>query len=196
MILQTNTLFSWEEALHLQMAGFWLLPCLMIAALYLFWEKLLALSSATHLPTKLLENIKPLIRIGDKATSIKLCNNHRTPAAKLLATGVSKLGKPFKEIYDTMQQATLLQMNELENRLGYLILFSEILPAFGLLLVLIQTQFLSLPFQFAHLLPLWLGWAFGFLGNVGYNILVMRLRATKHTLDKTMQLWLMFLQEN
>ncbi len=195
MLLQTNSVLSWEEALRLQSFGFWLLPCLAVVLFYLFWEKFWLLSTGTHLPTKLLTNIKPLIRIGDKHTSLQLCHKHNTPATKLLAIGVGKLGKPFREIHDTLQQEITLQMNELERGFGYLILLSELTPALGLWLVLIQTQFLSVPFQFAQLLPLWLGWLLGFLGNIGYNILVMRLHATKYTLDKTMNLWLMFLQE-
>jgi biopolymer transport protein ExbB len=197
MLLQTpTTMLTWDEALRLQSWGFWLLPCVAVLILFLFWEKFWALANGTRLPTKLLENIKPLIRIGDKATSLQLCNNHKTPSAKLLAVGVGKLGKPFREIHDTLQQAIQLQMNEYAQRLGYLMLLAEITPAIGLFIALMQTQFLSMPFQFAHLLPLWLGWIWGFLANIGYNVLVMRLHAIKYALDKTMHLWLMFLQEN
>lgn len=196
MLLQIQNTLSWYEALRLQSWGFWLLLCLAVLLLYVFWERFWALANGTNLPTKLLENIKPLIRVGDKATSLKLCKNHRSPSARLLAVGVGKLGKPFREIQDTMQQEALLYIQVYEQRLGYLILLSEFMPAFGLSLVLIQTQFLSVPFQFVQLLPLWVGWLLGFLGNIGYNILVMRIRATKHTLDKTIHLWLGFLQEN
>lgn len=196
MLLQIQNTLSWYEALRLQSWGFWLLLSMAVLILYIFWERFWKLYNATNLPAKLLENIKPLIRIGDKATSLKLCKNHHSPSARLLAVGVGKLGKPFREIQDTMQQEALLYIQVYEQRLGYLILLSEIAPAFGLCLVLIQTQFLSIPFQFVQLLSLWVGWLLGFLGNIGYNILVMRIRATKHTLDKTIHLWLGFLQEN
>ena len=195
-LLQTPAALSWDEILSLQMWGFWLLPCLAVLMLYLFWEKFWNLYAATRLPAKLLENIKPLIRIADKNTALQLCANHKTPAAKLLALGIEKLGKPFREIHDTLQKQAQIQVQEYERRMGYLILLAEIAPALGFCITLLQTHFFSMPFQFAHLLPLWLGWFLGLLGNIGYNVLVMRLRATRHTLDKTMHLWLMFLQEN
>jgi hypothetical protein len=196
MFLQSNVVFSWSEALRLQSWGFWVLPFVGIVLLYLFWEKFFALYQASTLPTKLFENIKPLIRRGDKTTSLQLCQNHNTPAAKLLAIGIEKLGKSFREIHETLNQEANLILHEYEKKWGYIVLLSEIAPVVGLLVVLLQTQFFTIPFQFAHLLPFWLGWICGFLGNVGYNILVMRLRATKRTLDQTIHLWLMFLQES
>lgn len=196
MLLQTTSVMSWDEAMRLQSWGFWLLVIGGIGLLYVFWERFWVLYSGSTLPTKLLENIKPLIRVGDKSTSIQLCNNHTAPSAKILALGVGKLGKPLKEMQDTLQQEAQIILNEYEQKIGYLVLMTELMPVLGLLVVLVQTQFFSIPFQFVHLLPFWLGWFLGFLGSMGYNILVMRIRATKHTLDKTIQLWISFLQGN
>lgn len=196
MLLKITSTFSWDEALQVQSWGFWLLLMGGIVLLYVFWERFWILYNGTTLPTKLLENIKPLIRIGDKATSLQLCKNHQNPSAKLLAVGVGKLGKPLKEMQDALAQEAQLLLNEYEKKMAYLVLFAEILPVLGLLVTLMQTQFFTLPFQFVHLLPFWLGWILGFVGNIGYNILIMRIRATKHTLDKITHLWLMFLQGN
>ncbi len=196
MLLQTTSLISWDEALRLQSWDFGLLVLGGLGLLYLFWERFWVLYAGTTLPAKLLENIKPLIRIGDKATSLKLCQNHQTPSARLLAIGVGKLGKPLKEIQDTLQQEAQIIINNYEKKLGYIVLLAEIMPVLGLLLVLIHTQFFAIPFQFVHLFPFWFGWLLGFLGNVSYNVLVMRIRATRHTLDKTIQMWLSFLQGN
>lgn len=196
MLLQTASVLSWDDALRLQSWAFWLLPCAGVVMLYLFWERFWLLYSATNLPTKLLENIKPLIRRGDKATPIQLCQNHKTPSAKLLIVGINKLGKSFKEIHDSLHQEMDVLLHEYERKWGYLILFSEILPVLGLCIVLVQTQFFTVPFLFVHLVPFWVGWLLGFLGSVGYNVLVMRLRATKRAMDATIHAWLGFLQES
>ena len=171
-----------------------LLLCMGIGVIVLFWERFWVMGQATKIPNKLLNNIAPLLKSANTKSALELCEKNNTPCAKNLSIGIALLGRPLREMQEAMQQDAQLEIGHWEARLGYLILLAELCPAIGTLMALMQLT-PNYTNVYANALPfLWLGWGFGLMANVAYNILIIKVGQGKYALEKTLQLWTTFLQ--
>jgi biopolymer transport protein ExbB len=120
--------------LELIMKGGWImLPIgiLSLLAVYFFVERLLVISKASKLDNNFMNNIKDYITNGNMDAAKALCKSTTSPAARMVEKGISRIGKPIKEIEEAMVAVGKLEINRMEKNLNVLSLIGRIAPIFG-----------------------------------------------------------------
>jgi len=113
--------------------GFIMIPMgiLSILTLYFFFERLMTITKASKLDKNFMNSIKDFIHNGNIDAAKSLCRNTTSPAARMIEKGVSRIGKPIKEIEEAMESVGKLELNRLEKNLSILSLIGRIAPIFG-----------------------------------------------------------------
>ncbi|MDQ3048232.1 MAG: MotA/TolQ/ExbB proton channel family protein [Bacteroidota bacterium] len=104
---------------------------LSILTIYFFFERLMTLSKAGKMDRNFMNNIKDYIHNGNLDAAKALCRNTTAPAARMVEKGVSRIGKPIKEIEESMESVGKLEINRLEKNLSVLSLIGRIAPILG-----------------------------------------------------------------
>ncbi len=107
------------------------LGVLSILTIYFFFERFLTLNKASKLDNNFMNSIKDFVHSGNVNSAIALCKNTTSPVARMIQKGVSRIGKPIKEIEEAMEGAGKLEINRLEKNLSVLSLIGRIGPIFG-----------------------------------------------------------------
>jgi biopolymer transport protein ExbB len=113
--------------------GYIMIPIglLSILAIFYFFERFLAIRKASKIDVNFMNNIKDYIHNGNIDAAKALCRNTPAPAAKMVEKGVSRIGKPIKEIEDAMESVGAVEISKLEKNIGVLSLIGRIAPIFG-----------------------------------------------------------------
>lgn len=113
--------------------GFIMIPMgiLSVLTLYFFFERLMVISKASKLEKNFMNHIKDYIHSGNMDAAKALCKSTSAPAARMIEKGISRIGKPIKEIEESMESVGKLEINRLEKNLSVLSLIGRIAPIFG-----------------------------------------------------------------
>ncbi len=113
--------------------GFIMIPLgiLSILTIYFFFERFMTLRSASKLDSNFMNHIKDYLSNGNKDAAKALCHSTSSPAARMIEKGVSRIGKPLKEIETAMENVGKLEINRLEKNLSALSLIGRIGPILG-----------------------------------------------------------------
>lgn len=113
--------------------GYIMIPIglLSILAIFYFFERFMTIRKASRLDANFMNNIKDYIHNGNIDAAKALCRNTPAPAAKMVEKGVSRIGKPIKEIEDAMENVGAVEISKLEKNIGVLSLIGRIAPIFG-----------------------------------------------------------------
>lgn len=120
--------------LELVMKGGWIMipiGILSLLAVYFFIERLLVVSKASKLDKNFMNNIRDYVTSGNMDAAKALCKSTTSPAARMIEKGISRIGKPIKEIEEAMASVGKLEINRLEKNLSILSLIGRIAPIFG-----------------------------------------------------------------
>jgi biopolymer transport protein ExbB len=126
-----------EHTLHLLdlivKGGIIMIPMgiLSVLAIYFFFERWLIIRKASKLDVNFMNSIKDFIHNGNIDAAKSLCRNTAAPSARVIEKGVSRIGKPIKEIEEAMESVGKLELNKLEKHLSVLSLIGRIAPIFG-----------------------------------------------------------------
>lgn len=104
---------------------------LSILTLYFFFERWMTISKASKLDNNFMNNIKDYVHNGNMDAAKALCKSTPAPTARMIEKGVSRIGKPIKEIEEAMEGVGKLEINRLEKNLSVLSLIGRIAPIFG-----------------------------------------------------------------
>ncbi len=107
------------------------LGILLVLAIYVLVERLLALGKASKKNPGLLSGIKDLIHKGNIDAARALCKSSGTPEAAMIEKGISRIGQPVAEIREAMVEAATVELNALEKNLSILNITGRIAPMFG-----------------------------------------------------------------
>lgn len=105
-----------------------LLSCITI---YFFFERFMTYKKSSQLDPNFLNSVKDFIHTGNLDAAKALCRNTASPAARMVERGVSRIGKPIKEIEEAMEGIGKLEINRLEKNLSVLSLIGRIGPILG-----------------------------------------------------------------
>jgi biopolymer transport protein ExbB len=113
--------------------GYIMIPMgiLSVITLYFFFERLMTISKAARMDRNFMNNIKDYIHNGNMDAAKALCRNTTAPAARMIEKGISRIGKPMKEIEESMESVGKLEINRLEKNLSVLSLIGRIAPILG-----------------------------------------------------------------
>ncbi len=106
---------------------------LLIVAIYVFFERLLAIRRAGRIDKNFMSIIKDNIISGNVGAARNLAKNTDNPVARMIDKGIQRIGKPIDAIEKSMENVGKLEMYKMEKNLSILSLIAGIAPMFGFL---------------------------------------------------------------
>lgn len=107
---------------------------LMLAfALYVYFERLLAIEEASKIDRNFMNMIKDNIASGRMESARLLCQQSNTPMARIVEKGISRIGKPLEDINKAIENAGNLEVYKLEGNVAMLATIAGAGPMIGFL---------------------------------------------------------------
>ena len=135
-IIQEKTLSIAELITDGGMAGqiiIVVLFVLLFVAVYLYFERLFAIKSATDYDANFMSQIRENISSGNMQAAKVLCSQKNTPVARLTEKGISRIGSPLEDINTAIENAGKLEVYKLEKNVSVLATISGAAPMIGFL---------------------------------------------------------------
>lgn len=116
--------------------GGWLmypLYFLLVAALFVFFERLISIRKASKSDRNFMPTIRENILSGNIKGAETLAKNSDTPISRMIAKGLKRIGKPIDVIEKSMETVGKQEVYNMERNLSILSLIAGIAPMFGFL---------------------------------------------------------------
>ena len=121
---------------NMAVKGGWLMLVLLglsIAAIYIFGQKWWAIRKAANIDKNFMNEIRNLIHEGKINAAIELCKNDNSPIARLVETGIERIGRPLSDIQAAVENTGNVEVAKLEKNLPILATISGGAPMIGFL---------------------------------------------------------------
>ena len=109
------------------------LALLFIAALYFFFERLIAINKAARLDNNFMRIVRDHIVSGNVNAARSFSKNNDNPVARIIDKGIQRIGKPIDAIEKSMDNVGVLELFKLEKNLSIISIVARIAPLFGFL---------------------------------------------------------------
>jgi biopolymer transport protein ExbB len=109
------------------------LAILLVVAIYIFFERWFTIKKASKIDPNFMNNIKDYVANGNIDAAKTLCKNTDSPIARMIEKGLSRLGKPLKNIEVAIENTGKLQVYKMEKSLVTLATISGAAPMLGFL---------------------------------------------------------------
>ena len=107
---------------------------LMLAtALYIYFERTFAISSAKRIDANFMNAIRDNISSGRIEAAKNLCLQYNSPVARLVNKGISRIGKPIDDIHKAIENTGSLEVYKLEKNVSLLATLAGVGPMIGFL---------------------------------------------------------------
>ena len=106
---------------------------LSIIAVYLTIERYFTIKKAGVLDSAFMGNIKGMVLNGDIKSAQTLCHSNGTPIGLMIEKGLSRIGKPLKDISVAVENVGKLEVYKLEKGMPILATISGAAPMLGFL---------------------------------------------------------------
>jgi biopolymer transport protein ExbB len=106
---------------------------LSIVAVYVFIERYFTIRRHIRSDVDFMNSIHDFILNGRTDSALTLCRNTPKPIARMMEKGISRLGKPIKEIEESIEIAGKFEVYDLEKNIQILAVIAGIAPMFGFL---------------------------------------------------------------
>ncbi len=116
--------------------GGWLmypLYLLFAATIFVFFERLIAISKASKIDPNFMNIIRDNIVTGNLVSARNLAKNTDNPVARMIDKGIQRIGKPIDAIEKSMENVGNLEIYKMERNLTVLSLVYGIAPMIGFL---------------------------------------------------------------
>ena len=122
----------WELCLQ---GGWTMLPLavLLIWCIYVFFERYLAVKAAEHEDENFMKRIRGYILEGETQSALNLCYATPTPYARLIAKGISRIGRPMNDVLVAIENTGNLEIATLSRGLPWLATTAAGAPMIGFL---------------------------------------------------------------
>jgi len=119
----------------LQKGGWIMYPLylLLIATIFVFFERLIAIRKASKIDAGFMSVIRDNIISGNVSAARNLAKNTNNPVGRMIDKGLQRIGKPIDAIEKSMENVGKLEMYKMERNLSILSLIAGIAPMFGFL---------------------------------------------------------------
>jgi len=104
---------------------------LSVVAIYIFFERYFHIRRARSNQADLMNNIRDFITNGRIDSAVAFCKSNGSPAARMIEKGIKRLGRPLKEIEDSIEIVGKFEVYKLENNVVILAIIAGIAPMFG-----------------------------------------------------------------
>ena len=106
---------------------------LLIVAIYIYFERLLAIKAASKVDSNFMNQIKDHVSNGKIDSAQVLCAQVNSPVSRLIAKGITRIGKPLEDINTAIETAGRLEVYGLEKNVSMLATISSVAPMIGFL---------------------------------------------------------------
>ena len=110
-----------------------LLALMSVAAIYLFFERTMAIAKAEKVSPDFMNKSRDYIGQGSFDSARNLCQSSNTPMARMLDKGISRIGKDLKDISVSIENIGKLEIYNLEKNLSSLATIASAAPMLGFL---------------------------------------------------------------
>jgi len=134
---QAVQLATAEEKLNLiqlLMKGGWIMVpivFLLFLGLVIFFERYITIRKASKSDSGLMAQIKSNVMSGRLDTAIAVCRSSNSALARMLQKGLSRVGRPIKDIEGAIENAGKLEVSKLEKNINILGIIAGIAPMLG-----------------------------------------------------------------
>ncbi len=126
------TLSLWE----LCKEGGWImipLAILSIICIYIFVERFMAIRAASRHDRTFMDRIRDYIHQGELESATRLCERTNTPSGRLIAKGISRIGRPMNDVLVAIENTGNLEIASLGKGLPWLATTAAGAPMLGFL---------------------------------------------------------------
>ncbi len=125
-----STISLWDLILK----GGWLMApiaVMAVAAVYIFFERYYAINKAARFESNFIDRIRDYIHDEKIDAALNLCQSTDRPVARMIEKGIKRLGRPIKEIEDSIEIVGKFEIYSLEKNMVILGVIAGIAPMFG-----------------------------------------------------------------
>lgn len=109
------------------------LAILAIIAIYVFVERAIVIRNAAREDTSFMQRIKAYIHEGELESAQNLCRQTNTPYARLIAKGISRIGRPMNDVLVAIENTGNIEVATLGKSLPWLATTAAGAPMIGFL---------------------------------------------------------------
>lgn len=130
-MLEDDTSMSFLEILT--QGGFLMIPLfiLSVLAIYVIAERWRTLENSRMDIAAMLNNIESLLKSGSQQRAIQYCEEFDKPLARILKSGIRRLGRPIRDIEESIRNAGKKEIFLLEKRMNWLATIAGVAPLIG-----------------------------------------------------------------
>jgi biopolymer transport protein ExbB len=110
-----------------------LLFVLLLIAVYIYFELWFAIRAANKIDKNFMDQIRLYVGQGKIEAAQALCIKEDFPVARLIAKGISRIGRPLDDINTTIENAGRLEVYKLEKNVSVLATIAGAAPMIGFL---------------------------------------------------------------
>ncbi len=109
------------------------LALLLLLCIYVFVERAIAISRASHEDENFMKRIRGYLHEGETESALNLCYATPTPYARLIAKGISRIGRPMNDVLVAIENTGNLEIATLSRGLPWLATTAAGAPMIGFL---------------------------------------------------------------
>jgi biopolymer transport protein ExbB len=115
--------------------GIIMIPIVILSfvAAYMFLERYFSIRRYISTDVNFMNNIRDFMLSGNTDSALTLCRHTDKPIARMIEKGISRVGKPIKEIEESIEIAGKFEVYNLEKNIQILAVIAGIAPMFGFL---------------------------------------------------------------
>lgn len=106
---------------------------LSIITVYIYFERTISIKKASNIDKNFMNNIKDLVHNGKIDSALDLCRYTKSPVARLIEKGISRIGKPLNDINTAIENVGKLEVFKLEKNVNGLATIAGAAPMLGFL---------------------------------------------------------------
>ena len=128
----TKEISIWKLVLE----GGWVmipLAILSVLTIYIFVERFLSINKSLKDEKDFMVRVKDYLLDGKVDAARDLCTQTNNPAARMVEKGISRIGKPMRDIVSSIENVGKLEIYQLEKRLSFLATAAGVAPMIGFL---------------------------------------------------------------
>lgn len=109
------------------------LALLALVSIYIFIERVIVIRRATAMDDSFMKRIRDYIHDGEIESAQNLCRSNATPMARLIAKGISRIGRPMNDVLVAIENTGNLEVAALSKGLPWLATTAAGAPMLGFL---------------------------------------------------------------
>lgn len=193
----TPSLSLWQLCLD----GGWImivLAALLLICIYVFTERAIVIARASRQDDSFMKRIRDYMHEGEIESAYNLCQNTNNPYSRIIAKGLSRIGRPTNDVLVTVENAGNLEVAALSKGFTWLATIASGAPMIGFLGTVIGMveSFYAIATAgsaaeigdfaggiYTALVTTVAGLIVGIIAMFGYNILVSGLNKTMNRME-------------